>query len=84
MIKTAVFAVAFALSTAGSAMAQGAPWCLQHEDSQSCTYSTLQQCLANRTGVAVSAIRIQRIRRSHQGSSREFVAPDPAGSWRCY
>jgi hypothetical protein len=50
MIKTAAFAVAFALGTAGSAMPQGAPWCLQRESAQSCTYSTLQQCLANRTG----------------------------------
>jgi hypothetical protein len=38
-------------ATTGVAHAQNAPWCLQYDDAQHCTYDTLQQCLVNRQGL---------------------------------
>ncbi len=51
MIKKAAFVLGLALSTAGPAIAQEYPWCLQYDDAQHCSYATLQQCLTDRQGL---------------------------------
>jgi hypothetical protein len=51
MMRLIGVAIGTLIAAIGVAHAQNAPWCLQYEEAQHCTYETLQQCLANRTGL---------------------------------